>query len=80
MGGTSLSSTGAAAILLLVLLAAARGGAAATDYTVGDSAGWTIGPNYLTWSQKYNFTAGDTLGTYVAPPHAHFCRRKIVTC
>ncbi|RCV12720.1 hypothetical protein SEVIR_2G302600v4 [Setaria viridis] len=71
MGGTSLSSTGAAATLLLVLLAAAlRHGTGATEYTVGDSAGWTIGPNYLTWSQKYNFTAGDTLVfNYVAAQH-----------
>ncbi|EER99274.1 hypothetical protein BDA96_02G296000 [Sorghum bicolor] len=61
MGATSLSSRTAAAILHLVLLLAAARRHGATDYTVGDSAGWTIGPNYLTWSQKYNFTAGDTL-------------------
>jgi hypothetical protein len=75
MGAASLSSRAAAAILLLlVLLAEARRhGAGATEYTVGDSAGWTIGPNYLTWSQKYNFTAGDTLGTYTlrAPQQHH---------
>ncbi|PAN13595.1 hypothetical protein GQ55_2G339100 [Panicum hallii var. hallii] len=72
MGAASLSSRAAAAILLLlVLLAEARRhGAGATEYTVGDSAGWTIGPNYLTWSQKYNFTAGDTLVfSYVAAQH-----------
>ncbi|XP_062193937.1 basic blue protein-like [Phragmites australis] len=58
-----LSAT-AASILLLVA------GAGATEYTVGDSAGWTIGPNYLTWSQKYNFTAGDTLVfDYVVEQH-----------
>ena len=69
MGATSLSSRAAAAILLVavVLEEARRHGAGATEYTVGDSAGWTNGPNYLTWSQKYNFTAGDTLGTYCGP-------------
>ncbi|OEL38801.1 hypothetical protein BAE44_0000181 [Dichanthelium oligosanthes] len=71
MGAASVSSTAAGAFLLLVLLAAARRhGAGAKEYTVGDSAGWTIGPNYLTWSQKYNFTAGDTLVfDYVAEQH-----------
>ncbi|CAN6175176.1 unnamed protein product [Urochloa humidicola] len=70
MGAASLSSTAATAILLLLAAAARRHGAGATEYTVGDSAGWTIGPNYLTWSQKYNFTAGDTLVfNYVAAQH-----------
>jgi hypothetical protein len=85
MGATSLSSRTAAAILHLVLLLAAARRHGATDYTVGDSAGWTIGPNYLTWSQKYNFTAGDTLGTYVtnatAPPHTDyifFSKRSLI--
>jgi hypothetical protein len=57
----------ATAILLLLLAAAAAAprDAGATEYAVGDSGGWTIGPNYLAWSQKYNFTAGDTLGTSV---------------
>ncbi|CAN6198743.1 unnamed protein product, partial [Urochloa humidicola] len=71
MGAASLSSTAATATAILLLLAAARRhGAGATEYTVGDSAGWTNGPNYLTWSQKYNFTAGDTLVfNYVAAQH-----------
>ena len=52
-------------ILLLLLAPAAMAGlrhAGATEYTVGDSDGWTIGPNYLAWAQKYNFTTGYTLG------------------
>lgn len=66
MGASSLSSTAVTATLLVLFLASAqRHGAGATEYKVGDSDGWTIGPNYLTWSQKYNFTAGDTLGTYI---------------
>ncbi|KAK3129576.1 hypothetical protein QOZ80_6BG0481850 [Eleusine coracana subsp. coracana] len=54
----------APAILFFLLLAAAaapRHAAAGTEYAVGDAAGWTNGPNYLAWSQNYNFTAGDTL-------------------
>uniref|UniRef100_A0A0E0M3Z6 Phytocyanin domain-containing protein n=1 Tax=Oryza punctata TaxID=4537 RepID=A0A0E0M3Z6_ORYPU len=54
------SATAPAAAVALLLMAAA-GFTGATEYTVGDSEGWTIGPSYLAWSQKYNFTAGDTL-------------------
>ncbi|VAI20549.1 unnamed protein product [Triticum turgidum subsp. durum] len=65
-----MASTG---ILLLLLATAAIAGprhAGATEYTVGDSDGWTIGPNYLAWSQKYNFTTGDTLAfNYVPRQH-----------
>ncbi|CAM0952731.1 unnamed protein product [Alopecurus aequalis] len=60
----------AATAVLLLLLAAAPRDAGATEYTVGDSAGWSIGPNYLTWSQQYNFTTGDTLAfNYLAGQH-----------
>lgn len=62
MVGASLSFTMLAAAILLFLAAAPRHAAGGTEYTVGDAGGWTNGPNYLTWSQKYNFTAGDTLG------------------
>lgn len=55
----------AAVALVLLAAAAAAGFAGATEYTVGDSEGWTIGPSYLAWSTKYNFTAGDTLGQFV---------------
>jgi hypothetical protein len=55
----------ATAILLLLLAAASPRDGGATKYTVGESDGWTIGPNYDAWSQQYNFTAGDTLGTFV---------------
>uniref|UniRef100_A0A0D9XG63 Phytocyanin domain-containing protein n=1 Tax=Leersia perrieri TaxID=77586 RepID=A0A0D9XG63_9ORYZ len=62
-----------ASSLLLLMAAAAAAAAAlagATEYTVGDSEGWTIGPSYLAWSQKYNFTAGDTLlFSYVQKQH-----------
>jgi hypothetical protein len=52
-----------AMIILLLLAAASPRDGGATEYTVGDSDGWAIGPNYDAWSQQYNFTAGDTLGT-----------------
>jgi hypothetical protein len=71
MGATSPSSVMAAAILLLLALAATpRHAAGGTGYTVGDADGWTNGINYLAWSQKYNFTVGDTLGTQLARSHA----------
>ncbi|KAM0907288.1 hypothetical protein ACQ4PT_016230 [Festuca glaucescens] len=57
----------ATAILLLLLAAASPRYAGGTDYTVGDSDGWTIGPNYDAWSQQYNFTAGDTLAFNYVP-------------
>ena len=67
MGSAEAASAAVAAVtaILLLLFAAAAGPrrAGATEYTVGDSDGWTNGPNYLAWSQMYNFTAGDTLGT-----------------
>ncbi|XP_020275555.1 basic blue protein-like [Asparagus officinalis] len=33
----------------------------AREYSVGDNGRWDQGVNYLTWSQKYNFTVGDVL-------------------
>ncbi|KAK1272496.1 hypothetical protein QJS04_geneDACA009646 [Acorus gramineus] len=47
------------AFLLLSLLSTH---ARATVYTVGDAEGWDTGINYLSWSEKYNFTVGDVLG------------------
>ncbi|KAK1632953.1 hypothetical protein QYE76_007268 [Lolium multiflorum] len=57
----------ATAILLLLLAAVSPCDGGATKYTVGESDGWTIGPNYDTWSQQYNFTAGDTLAFNYVP-------------
>lgn len=57
-----MASTGILLLLLAAVVAGPRHGGA-TEYIVGDSDGWAIGPNYLAWSQKYNFTTGDTLGT-----------------
>ncbi|CAM8979190.1 unnamed protein product [Rhodiola kirilowii] len=33
----------------------------ATDYTVGDSAGWAIGTDYDTWAKDKTFKVGDNL-------------------
>ncbi|CAL9150604.1 unnamed protein product [Musa hybrid cultivar] len=56
------------ALILLPLMALHH--VAATDYTVGDDDGWTTGTNYLTWSEKYNFTVGDVLVfRYLAGQH-----------
>lgn len=34
----------------------------ATDYTVGDWAGWTLGLDYNSWTAGKTFTVGDNLG------------------
>jgi hypothetical protein len=34
----------------------------ATDYTVGDSSGWTLGVVYSTWASGKTFAVGDKLG------------------
>ena len=42
----------------------------ATVYTVGDSAGWTLGVDYDTWSSSKTFVVGDSLGesfTFTSP-------------
>lgn len=35
--------------------------AMATNYTVGDSGGWEIGPDFKSWASSKNFTVGDVL-------------------
>ncbi|XP_020259635.1 LOW QUALITY PROTEIN: blue copper protein-like [Asparagus officinalis] len=45
--------------LLVVVIAVAP--AMATDYTVGDSSGWTQGVDYKTWASDKTFKVGDTL-------------------
>lgn len=40
------------------------------EYTVGDDEEWNSQANFLSWSEKYNFTVGDVLGMifYFFPP------------
>ncbi|KAL5720620.1 hypothetical protein ACHQM5_013271 [Ranunculus cassubicifolius] len=44
--------------------------ALATEYTVGDSSGWTTGFNYSTWAKDKEFKVGDTL-VFNYPVGAH---------
>jgi len=53
------SSSSLIALLVVVLGCAAA--ASATTYTVGDTQGWTVGPNYSTWASGKTFVAGDKL-------------------
>jgi hypothetical protein len=54
-------ASSSALIALLVVLGCAAA-ASAASFTVGDSQGWAIGPNYATWASGKTFMAGDTLG------------------
>lgn len=38
--------------------------AMAINYTVGDSGGWEIGPNFQSWASSKSFTIGDVLSYY----------------
>ncbi|KAJ6791289.1 blue copper protein precursor [Iris pallida] len=48
-------------ISALLLVVAAAAPAFATDYTVGDSSGWTNGMDYSTWVSGKTFKVGDSL-------------------
>lgn len=48
------------ALGMLVLLNTAMW-ASATDYTVGDTSGWTAGVDYTKWASAQNFQVGDNL-------------------
>ncbi|XP_072962748.1 mavicyanin-like [Typha angustifolia] len=50
-----------ASVIVLLILLAASAPAYATDYTVGDSTGWTSGGDYKTWASGKTFAVGDTL-------------------
>ncbi|KAE8652304.1 blue copper protein [Cucumis sativus] len=55
---------GASRTLIMALAIAATMAvelAMATNYTVGDSGGWEIGPNFQAWASSKNFTIGDVL-------------------
>ncbi|KAJ6804344.1 blue copper protein precursor [Iris pallida] len=55
-----MSSMARVTALLLVFLAATPA-AFATDYTVGESSGWTSGTDYNTWLSGKTFNVGDSL-------------------
>lgn len=55
----------ALATAFVMLLVAAAPAAYATQYVVGDSAGWTnFGTDYGTWASGKTFAVGDTLGEF----------------
>lgn len=58
---------GASRTLIMALAIAATMAvelAMATNYTVGDSGGWEIGPNFQAWASSKNFTIGDVLSYF----------------
>uniref|UniRef100_A0A6M2EKR4 Phytocyanin domain-containing protein n=1 Tax=Populus davidiana TaxID=266767 RepID=A0A6M2EKR4_9ROSI len=50
-----------AKIFLLFLIMVFLKGAVSEVHTVGDELEWNTGANFGSWSQKYNFSVGDTL-------------------
>ncbi|KAJ1268907.1 hypothetical protein BS78_07G169300 [Paspalum vaginatum] len=56
-----MASSRSALIALLVVVVSCAAAASATQFTVGDSQGWTIGPDYSTWASGKTFATGDTL-------------------
>ncbi|CAK7329475.1 unnamed protein product [Dovyalis caffra] len=52
---------GEAKIFLIFLIMVFLKGTVSEVYTVGDELRWNTGANFGSWSQKYNFSAGDTL-------------------
>jgi hypothetical protein len=58
----SLASMGEAKIFLMFLTMVFLKGAVSEVHTVGDELGWNTGANFGSWSRKYNFSVGDTLG------------------
>ncbi|KAL3833574.1 hypothetical protein ACJIZ3_008310 [Penstemon smallii] len=49
------------AFLIAIITAAAVASAVATDYMVGDNAGWKLEVNYTEWAKGKDFRVGDTL-------------------
>lgn len=54
-----MAGVGVVCVVFLVLCAVMP--SLATDYTVGDSTGWTMGADYSTWTSGKTFLVGDTL-------------------
>ncbi|KAJ6985796.1 hypothetical protein D5086_018648 [Populus alba] len=52
---------GEAKIFLMILIMVLLKGAVSEVHTVGDELEWNTGANFGSWSQKYNFSVGDTL-------------------
>jgi hypothetical protein len=46
-------------------------------YTVGDEEEWNDGRDFVSWSQKYNFSVGDVLRMYI---HIHSLLSFLYAC
>ncbi|KAL1534272.1 blue copper protein-like [Salvia divinorum] len=56
-------------IVLMMTLCCGIGGISATDYTVGDASGWSMGSDYTNWATNKTFKVGDTLAFNYASGH-----------
>lgn len=54
-------------LTLMVNFLLLKGAATAISevYTVGDEEEWNDGRDFVSWSQKYNFSVGDVLSMYI---------------
>ncbi|KAJ7518692.1 hypothetical protein O6H91_20G003800 [Diphasiastrum complanatum] len=50
-----------ASLMMTVLLFSVIQCSSATQFVVGDSAGWSLSVNYTAWASKYTFRVGDSL-------------------
>lgn len=50
-------------LVALAIFALAFPSTLATQWIVGDSAGWNLNVNYVDWAAGKTFVVGDTLGT-----------------
>ncbi|GJN26830.1 hypothetical protein PR202_gb14790 [Eleusine coracana subsp. coracana] len=57
-------------LLAVLLVAVVLPASTATDYTVGESSGWTIGVDYSAWTEGKTFHIGDTLSFQYNPVHS----------
>lgn len=51
-------------LIILIMCCSILKGAVSQVYRVGDENGWNSEVDCGSWSEKYNFTVGDVLGTY----------------
>ncbi|KAK4435189.1 Lamin-like protein [Sesamum alatum] len=56
--------------LIAIIVAAVAVPAFATDYVVGDNAGWKLGVNYTAWAEGKDFFVGDRL-MFMYTPGSH---------
>lgn len=60
-----MASTGFRILCLMAVLCVVMPISSATVYTVGDTAGWSLGVDYSTWISDKTFVVGDSLGEYI---------------